>query len=93
MASKTFRSLSYPNFRLWFVSNLCGATAVWMQRVAQIWVVLVVLTRGDAFAVGITTALQFMPSLLVGLFGGSLADWVNRRKFCLLYTSPSPRDS
>ncbi|EEJ52791.1 MFS transporter [Mobiluncus mulieris] len=81
MASKTFRSLSYPNFRLWFVSNLCGATAVWMQRVAQIWVVLVVLTRGDAFAVGITTALQFMPSLLVGLFGGSLADWVNRRKF------------
>lgn len=80
MASKTFLSLKYPNFRLWFVSNLFGATAVWMQRVAQIWVVLVVLTSGDAFAVGVTTALQFLPSLVVGLFGGSLADWVNRRK-------------
>lgn len=81
MSSKTFFSLRYPNFRLWFVSNLFGATAVWMQRVAQIWVVLVVLTKGDAFAVGITTALQFLPQLVVGLWGGSLADWVNRRKF------------
>ncbi|MDD7541025.1 MAG: MFS transporter [Mobiluncus porci] len=81
LASKTFLSLNYPNFRLWFVSNLFAATATWMQRVTQIWVVLVILTHNDAFAVGLTTALQFLPQLFVGFLGGALADWVERRRF------------
>lgn len=79
LASKTFYSLRFANFRLWFVSNLFAATAMWMQRVAQIWVVLVVLTNNDAFAVGMTTALQFLPQLIFGFFGGALADWMDRR--------------
>lgn len=79
LASKTFYSLRFANFRLWFVSNLFAATAMWMQRVAQIWVVLVVLTDNDAFAVGMTTALQFLPQLIFGFFGGALADWMDRR--------------
>lgn len=80
LASKTFYSLRFANFRLWFVSNLFAATAMWMQRVAQIWVVLVVLTDNDAFAVGMTTALQFLPQLIFGFFGGALADWMDRRR-------------
>lgn len=78
--SKTFYSLRFINFRLWFVSNFFSATAIWMQRVCQAWVVLTVLTSGSAFAVGVTTALQFAPQLLVGVLGGVLADSVNRRR-------------
>ncbi|WP_216389202.1 MFS transporter [Arcanobacterium phocae] len=78
--SKTFHSLSYPNYRLWFISNLVSATAVWMQRVCQIWVVLTVLTDNSAIAVGLVTAFQFLPQMLLGPFGGVLADWANRRR-------------
>lgn len=78
--SKTFYSLRYPNYRLWFVSNSVSATAVWMQRVCQVWVVLTVLTDNSAFAVGVVTALQFLPQMFLGPFGGVLADWANRRK-------------
>lgn len=80
MKGKTFYSLRFPNFRLWFVSNLFAATAMWMQRITQIWVVLVVLTNNDAFAVGVVTALQFLPQLIFGFFGGALADWMDRRR-------------
>lgn len=78
--SKTFQSLSYPNYRLWFISNSFSATAVWMQRVCQIWVVLTVLTHNSAIAVGLVTAFQFLPQMLLGPFGGVLADWANRRR-------------
>lgn len=78
--SKTFASLAYPNFRLWFVSNFFSASAVWMQRVCQIWVVLTVLTDNSAIAVGLVTGLQFLPQMLIGPFGGVLADSVNRRR-------------
>lgn len=78
--SKTFHSLQYPNYRLWFISNSVSATAVWMQRVCQVWVVLTVLTDNSAFAVGVVTALQFLPQMLIGPFGGVLADWANRRR-------------
>lgn len=84
MKSRTFSSFAYPNFRLWFVSNLVAATATWMQRVAQTWVVLVELTDNSTFAVGLLTALQFAPQLVMGLVGGALADWVNKRRFLQL---------
>ena len=77
--SKTFQSLQYPNFRLWITGNLCASTGVWMQRVAQDWLVLTVLTDGRGLAVGLTTALQFLPMLLLSPWAGSLADRVNRR--------------
>ena len=84
MKSKTFHSLQFHNFRLWFITNLAGATATWMQRVAQTWIVLTVLTDNDAFAVGVTTALQFAPPLVLGPFAGALADWANRRRIIQL---------
>lgn len=51
-----------------------------MQRVCQIWVVLTVLTNNSAVAVGIVTALQFLPQMILGPWGGVLADWGNRRR-------------
>lgn len=77
--SKTFYSLRYFNYRLWFASNLVSSTGMWMQRVAQDWLVLTVLTLNSGFAVGITTALQFLPQLLFSMHSGLLADRFDRR--------------
>ena len=70
-----FRQRSYARF--WtgaFVSNI----GTWIQRVAQAWLVLE-LSHGSAVAVGITTALQFLPSLLLSPVGGLLADRMDKR--------------
>lgn len=50
-----------------------------MQRVAQDWLVLTVLTAHSGTAVGITTALQFLPQMLFSIHSGVLADRFNRR--------------
>ena len=43
-----------------------------MQTVAEVWLILSL--TGSALAVGVTTALQFLPILLFGAWGGALAD-------------------
>lgn len=77
--SRTFQSLQYPNFRLWITGNVVASTGTWMQRVAQDWLVLTVLTKGGGFQVGVVTALQFLPLLFLSPWSGALADRVNRR--------------
>ncbi|EFG08390.1 Integral membrane efflux protein [Streptomyces clavuligerus] len=52
-----------------------------MQRIAQDWLVLTL--TGSASAVGITIALQFLPMLLFGLYGGVLADRLPKRPLLL----------
>lgn len=59
-------------------------TGTWMQRVAQDWLVLTVLTAHDSLAVGITTGLQFLPVPLLGPVAGLLADRVDRRRLLVL---------
>jgi MFS family permease len=56
-------------------------TGAWVQRIAQDWLVLSI--TGSATDVGITTALQFLPTLLFGLYGGAIADRYNKRKVLL----------
>ena len=75
--SRTFRSLRVVNFRWFAAASLITNIAMWMQRIAQDW--LAVKVTGDGLAVGVTTALQFLPILLVGPFAGTLADRVSRR--------------
>ncbi|MEG3614337.1 MFS transporter [Isoptericola haloaureus] len=77
--SATFTSLRYPNYRLWFGAALVANVGTWMQRIAQDWLVLTVLTDESGVAVGITTALQFLPFLLIGPWTGLLADRLPRR--------------
>lgn len=79
----TFRSLGNRNFRLWIGANLFSNTGSWMQGTAQNWLVLTQLTHHSAGAVGIVTALQFTPQLLLATVTGSLADHVDRRKLLL----------
>ncbi|MFD7022974.1 MFS transporter [Promicromonospora sukumoe] len=82
--SATFASLKYRNYRLWFASALVANIGTWMQRVAQDWVVLTVLTNNSGVAVGIVTALQFIPHLFLSAWAGLLADRVDRRKLLML---------
>jgi MFS family permease len=78
---RTFGSLQVANFRLFAASQLLSNTGAWMQRVAQDWLVLS-LTDSPT-AVGITTAMQFAPMLLFGLFGGVIADRYPKRRLLL----------
>ena len=60
-----FRSLRRYNYRTWFIGALISNVGQWMQMTAQSWVVLTVLTEGDAAAMGVSMALQFAPPLLL----------------------------
>ncbi len=76
-----FRSLRVRNYRLYASGQLVSLTGTWMQRVAQDWLVLDLTNSGTAL--GIVTALQFLPSLLLGMWGGVLADRLDKRKLLL----------
>ena len=79
--SRTFLSLQHRNFRLFWMASLGSNVGTWAQRVAQDWLVLDL--TGSPAALGIVTGLQFLPSLLLGLPSGALADRVDRRRFLI----------
>jgi MFS family permease len=81
--SPTFSALRVPNYRLWATGALVSNTGTWMQRVAQDWLVLTVLTHNSGVAVGITTGLQFAPVLLLAPITGAAADRWNRRRLLM----------
>jgi len=82
--SSTFESLKFHNYRIWFFAALVANTGTWMQRVAQDWLVLRILTDDSASATGITTALQFLPAMLFSAHAGLIADRVDQRKFLIV---------
>jgi MFS family permease len=65
------------NYRLFAISSLVANNGIWMQRVAQDWLIL--LLTGSAAALGIATGLQFLPMLLVSPFAGLIADRYKKR--------------
>jgi MFS family permease len=73
-----FGSLRIRNYRLFCVGQLFANTGQWTQRVAQDWLVLSI--TGNTTDVGITVALQFIPSLFFGLPGGLIADRYSKRR-------------
>ncbi|MEU9351695.1 MFS transporter [Streptomyces griseoloalbus] len=77
-----FSSLRIRNYRLFFLGQVVSNTGTWMQRIAQDWLVLSL--TGSSAAVGITTALQFLPMLLFGLYGGVLVDRLRKRPTLLV---------
>ena len=80
---KAFRSLRNYNFRIWFLGGLVSNVGTWMQRIAQDWLVLTVLTRHNASAMGVVVALQFVPQLLCLPWTGQAADHLDRRKLLI----------
>lgn len=81
--SAMFRALENRNYRLWAGGALVSNIGTWMQRIAQDWLVLTVLTDHSGTAVGITTGLQFLPMLLLGPYAGVLADRYRKRVILL----------
>jgi len=79
---RTFSSLRYRNYRLFFAGQLVSQTGSWMQRIALGWYVLD-LTHNDAFAVGVMAFAQFLPYTLFGLFAGVITDRLDARRLVL----------
>src|SRR4051812_22735953 len=84
--SPTFRSLRVRNYRLFASGQVVSLTGTWMQRVAQDWLILQ-LTHSPT-ALGVTTALQFLPMLLFGMYGGVLADRYPKRQLLIATQVP-----
>ncbi len=80
---RAFLALRHRNFRLFWSGQLISLIGTWMQTTGQAWLVLE-LTH-SAWLLGVVSALQFLPVLLLSLFGGVLADRVPKRKV-LLFT-------
>src|SRR5262245_10650495 len=72
------RAFKHRNYRLFFGGQLISLVGTWMQQVAQAWLVLQ-LTH-DPLILGLTTALAFLPVLVLGLFGGIIADALPKRQ-------------
>ncbi|WKX74280.1 MFS transporter [Streptomyces sp. XD-27] len=77
-----FSSLRIRNYRLFATGAVVSNTGTWMSRITQDWLVLSL--TGSSTAVGITTALQFLPMLLFGLYGGVIADRYPKRRLLLI---------
>ncbi len=74
----TFQSLTVRNYRLFATGQITKLIGVWMQFTAQDWLVLT-LSHNSPYALGVVSALQFLPVLLLSLYGGKLADRYDKR--------------
>jgi MFS family permease len=79
---RSFDSLHVPNYRRYFVGQIVSLSGNWMQTVAELWLILSLTDSG--VAVGLTTALQFLPILLFGAWGGLLADRLPKRRLLII---------
>jgi MFS family permease len=78
-----FRSLRVRNYRLYASANLVSLVGTWMQRIGQDWLVLQ-LSGDSGVALGVVTALQFAPGLLLSMYGGVLADRYPKRRMLVV---------
>lgn len=77
----SFAALQVRNYRRFQTSQLLAQTAGWMQRIATDWLVLEL--TGNIAAVGVTVFLQWGPMLLLGPYGGVIADRFPKRKLLI----------
>lgn len=71
------RAFRHRNYRLFFGGQLVSLVGTWMQQVAQAWLVLQL--TNDPFLLGLVAAVQFLPVMILGLFGGLIADALPKR--------------
>src|SRR5580698_5570937 len=84
-AKRTFSSMSNPNYRKFFFGQTTSLVGTWMQTTAQSWLVFT-LTH-SATDIGFVVALQTLPVLLLGPYGGVIADRVDKRKLMVILQS------
>ncbi|MQA99665.1 MAG: MFS transporter [Actinobacteria bacterium] len=78
---RTFDSLRVRNYRLFFFGQILSWSGTWMQWVAQAWLILRLTDSG--LALGMVTALQWLPVLLFGAWAGVVADRFDKRRILL----------
>ena len=77
-----FSSLRHRNFRLFLSGQVLSQCGSWIQTVAHGWLVLTL--TNSPFVLGLVTTLGSLPILLFTLYGGVIADQVNKRRFIML---------
>ena len=68
----------HRNYRLFWSGQLISLAGTWMQSIAQAW--LITELTPDPVWLGVVAAAQFTPVLILGLFGGVLADVLPKRQ-------------
>lgn len=77
--ARGFGVLRFRNYRLFFSGQLVATTGMWMQSLAQSWLVVETL-NASAFQLGLVPIFQFGPSLFLGIPAGTLVDrWSKKR--------------
>lgn len=84
--NRMFAALAVRNFRLYFFGQLVSVSGTWMQSLAQGWLVYRT-THNSTFMLGIAVALQYVPMLVFGSYGGLVADRNEKRR--ILYITQS----
>jgi predicted MFS family arabinose efflux permease len=79
---RTFSALYYRDFRILWFGAFTSTTGTFMQTFAQAW--LVYTMTNSAFLLGVDGFLSTGPMLIFSLFGGVIADRVERKKIMLL---------
>jgi MFS family permease len=74
---ETFSSFQVRNYRLYYIGQIISTSGTFMQSIAQAWLVLKISNSGTAL--GIVSALQYIPILLFGTLGGIVADRYPKR--------------
>ena len=78
----TFAALAIPNYRRYISGQAISLVGTWMQMAAQSWLVLTL--TGSATTLGDRVALQTLPVLLLGPYGGVIADRVDKRRLMVM---------
>ncbi|HVX43142.1 MAG TPA: MFS transporter [Mycobacteriales bacterium] len=81
LRSQTFASLRNPNYRTYFTGQAISLIGTWMQSVAQSWLVLQL--TGSGTDLGLVVALQTLPVLVLGPYGGVVADRIDKRRLMI----------
>ena len=81
---RTFASLRVRNYRRFFTGQIVSWTGTWVQWTAQAWLVLEL--TGSGLGLGVITALQWLPVLVLGAWAGVVADRFDKRKV-LIFTN------
>jgi MFS family permease len=80
--SRTFSSLAVPNYRRYYTGQAVSLVGTWMQTIAQGWLLLTLTNSGTAL--GMLVAVQMTPILLLGPYGGVIADRVDKRRLMIV---------
>jgi MFS family permease len=82
MGNGTFAALANPNYRKFFAGQAISLVGTWIQSVAIAWLILEI--TGSPASIGLAVALQFLPVLVFGPYGGVIVDRVNKRNLLIL---------